>query len=34
MENNNEDNEAILSDIKVLDLSQGVPGPFAAKFLG
>ena len=33
MENNNEDNEAILSDIKVLDLSQGVPGPFAAKFL-
>ncbi|HIL30490.1 MAG TPA: hypothetical protein EYG27_03015, partial [Dehalococcoidia bacterium] len=33
MENNNEDNKAILSDIKVLDLSQGVPGPFAAKFL-
>lgn len=26
-------NDGILSDINVLDLSQGVPGPFAAKFL-
>ena len=26
-------NEGVLSDIKVLDLSQGVAGPFCAKFL-
>ena len=28
-----ENNAGVLSDIKVLDLSQGVAGPFCAKFL-
>ncbi len=28
-----ENSDGILSDISVLDLSQGVSGPFAAKFL-
>jgi crotonobetainyl-CoA:carnitine CoA-transferase CaiB-like acyl-CoA transferase len=28
-----ENNGGVLSDIKVLDLSQGVAGPFCAKFL-